>query len=57
MRAVIDTDNLFPPGQSGVHFADDIFRCIFMNVRVDMLIKISLEFVPKGSVDNTPALV
>ena len=34
------------PGQNGRHFADDIFRCIFMSEKFCILIKISLEFVP-----------
>ena len=37
-----------PPGQNGRHFADDIFKCIFMN---------SLKFVPKGPIINQSALV
>ena len=49
--------NSSPPGQNGRHFADDIFRCIFVNEKFYILIKISLKFVPKGSIDNTPALV
>ena len=35
----------------------DIFRCIFMNEKICILIKISQKFVPKGSIDNNPALV
>ena len=46
-----------PPGQNGCHFADDICRCIFVNEKFCMLIKISLKFVPKGPIDNKPALV
>ena len=46
----------FPCGQNGHHIAEDIFRCIFMNFFL-ILIKISLEFVPKGPIDNDPALV
>ena len=38
-------------------FPDDIFRCIFMNKKFCVLIKISLKFVPKGPTDNNPALV
>ena len=38
-------------------FADDIFRCIFMNEKYYILIKISLKFVFKDPVDNNPALV
>ena len=48
--------NSSPPGQNGLHFADDIFRCIFMNEKSSILIKISLKFVPKGPIDNNPAL-
>ena len=32
--------------------ADDIFKCIFMNENVRILIQISLKFVPKGPIDN-----
>ena len=38
-------------------FADDIFRCNFVNEKFCILIKISLKFVPKGPIDNNPALV
>ena len=37
--------------------ADDMFRCIFINEALCILIKISLKFVPKGPFDNNPALV
>ena len=37
--------------------ADDIFKCIFFNEKFGVLIKISLKFVPKGPIDNQPALV
>ena len=49
--------NLSPFGQNGRHFADDIFRCIFMNEKLCILMKIWLKFVPKGPIDNNPALV
>ena len=39
------------------HFADDIFKGIFFNENVWIAIKISLKFVPKGPINNTPALV
>ena len=32
-------------------------KCNFMNVKFYILIWISLKFVPKGPIDNTPALV
>ena len=45
------------PGQNGLRFADDISRCIFVNEKFCILIKISQKFVPKGPIDNNPALV
>ena len=48
---------LSSPGQNGRRFADDIFRCIFVNEKFCILMKISLKFVPKGPIDNNPALV
>ena len=44
--------NSSPPGQNGGHFAEDIFKCIFMVENVRFSIQISLKFVPKGSIDN-----
>ena len=44
------------PRQNGRHFADDMFKCIFLNENVRISIKISLKFVPKGSINNNPAL-
>ena len=49
--------NSSPPGQNGHNFPDDIFRCILMNEKFCILIKISLKFVPKSTIDNIPALV
>ena len=37
--------------------ADDIFRCILLNEKFCILIKIPLKFVPKGPIDSIPALV
>ena len=45
------------PKRTGRHFPDDISRCIFFNENVWILIKISLKFVPKGIINNIPALV
>ena len=42
---------------NGRHFPDDIFKCIFLNENVLISIKISLKFVPKGQINNIPALV
>ena len=49
--------NTLRPRQNGRHFADDIFKCIFLNENVWTPIKISLKFVPKGPINNIPALV
>ena len=38
-------------------FADDIFICIFLNENIWISINISLKFVPKGWINNIPALV
>ena len=39
------------------HFADDILKCIFLNEDVWIPSNISLKFVPKGLINNNPALV
>ena len=49
--------NNLRPRQNGRHFADDIFKRIFLNENIWIPIKISLKFVPKGSINNIPALV
>ena len=45
------------PRQNGRRFADDTFKRIFLNENVRISIKISLKFVPKGPINNNPALV
>ena len=45
------------PRQHGRHFADDTFKRIFLNENVLISTKISLKFVPKGPINNIPALV
>ena len=45
------------PGQNGCHLAEDVFRCIFVNEKFCISIKISLKFLPKGPIDNNWALV
>ena len=49
--------NTLRPRQNGHRYADDIFKRIFLNENIRISIKISLKFVPKGPVDNNPALV
>ena len=43
--------------KNGAILAEDIFRCIFVNEKFCILIKISLKFVPKGPIDYNPVLV
>ena len=42
---------------NGHHFADGIFKYIFMNENFCISIRISSKFVHKGPIDNIPALV
>ena len=34
------------------HVADDIFKCIFLNENIWILVSILLKFVPKGQINN-----
>ena len=49
--------NTLRPRQNGCHFADDTFKPIFLNENIRISPKISLKFVPKGPINNIPALV
>ena len=49
--------NTLRPRQNGRHFADHTFKRIFVNENVRILIESSLKFVPKGPINNIPALV
>ena len=49
--------NSSPLDKMAAILADDIFKRIFLNENVRISIQISLKFVPKGSIDNKPALV
>ena len=49
--------NTLRPRRNRRHFADDILKCIFFNENVLISINISLKFIPKGPVNNIPALV
>ena len=49
--------NSLRPRRSGRNNADDIFKCIFLKENVWIPTIISLKFVPKGSINNIPALV
>ena len=37
--------------------ANNIFKCIFLNEKDKIPIQISLKLVPRGPIDNKPALV
>ena len=56
MHALISI-NTSRPKQNGRHFPDDIFKCIFLNETIWNLIEISLYFVPRGPINNIPALL
>ena len=43
--------------QNGLYFLDNIFKCIFLNKNVWILIMISLKFVPEGPDNNISTLV
>ena len=54
---ILQLINTFRPRQDGRRFPDDTFERIFLKENVIILIKISLKFVPKGPINNIPALV
>ena len=49
--------NSLRPRQDGRHFPDAIFKWIFLNENVWISITVSLEFIPKGPINNVPSLV
>ena len=49
--------NTLRPRQNGLHSADDIFKRIFVNQNIWILIKMSLKFVPTAAINNIRALV
>ena len=49
--------NTLRPRQNCRHFADNIFKCIFLNENEWIWLMISLTFVPKVRINNIPALV
>ena len=54
---VFELFNKLKPRENLRHFAENTFKCIFLNEDVRIFIKISLKFVPKGPINNIPALV
>ena len=49
--------NTLRPRQNYRRCADDTFKCIFLTGNVIISIQISLKFIPKGPINNIPALV
>ena len=49
--------NSSSPWQNDRHFADDIFRRIFMKTKNCISIRISLKIVPNGAIDNNSAML
>ena len=49
--------NTLRPRQNGRRFADDVFKCIFLNENEWISLKISLKFAPMVPINNIPALV
>ena len=49
--------NSLRPRQNGRLFGDDTFKRIFLNENIRISTKNSLKFVPKGLINNIPALV
>ena len=45
------------PEKNGRHFPDDIFKLVFLNAKCGILMKISLQYVPRGQIKNIAALV
>ena len=45
------------PKQNGRHFADNTFKCMYLNENVRVTNKISLKFIPQGLINTVPALV
>ena len=43
--------------KNGRHLTDDIFKCVFVNEKFCIVIKISLMFVTNGSIDSNSVLV
>ena len=48
--------NTLKPRQNGRHFPADILICTFLNQNISISINVPLKFVPKGPINNIPAL-
>ena len=56
-QKVTQSFNSSRPRQNGRLFADDTFKRIFLNENIRISTENSLKFVPKGLINNIPALV
>ena len=56
LHAGIWLHNTLRPKQNGWHFANSIFKCIFMK-KFFIVIQISMKFLPKGGIDVKLVLV
>ena len=48
--------NTLKPRHNGRQFPDNILKSIFLNENMQVSIKISMNCVPKGPINNIPAL-
>ena len=55
--AIVGFFNTLRLRHNGRCFTEDVFKCIFLPENVWNLIKVSLRFVPKGPINNSPALI
>ena len=53
----MDSINTLMPRQNGRHFADNIFKHIFLTENACISILISVKFIHRGSINNMLALV
>ena len=49
--------NTMWPKQNGRHFADDVFKCIFLTENFWFSNNVWLKFVHRGSIENVPSFV
>ena len=57
LRTAVMTLATLKQRQGGCHLSGNIFKHIFLNENVAIVIKISLKFLPKGPNENNPVLV
>ena len=50
MAASQETVNTLRPQENSRYFGDNILKCISLNENYEMLIQISVQFVPKGPI-------